>query len=156
MVKLVAESSRIRPGENIESIENDTYTITKNKSASSSPPSPDSGRLTDEDFKNHLESTLKSYPKVPPSRHNVTEVAPGFAQFEQNLPQDSNKSGIGNQKDTWIQRREQAICAVFTVTIFLQLISCMVQDWYRFGSIEENSSIEVANGSEKELRFVFI
>ena len=154
MAKLVAESSRIRPGEEIESIENDTYTITKNKNASSSQPSPDSGRLTDEDFKNHLESTLKSYPKVPPSRHNVTAVAPGFAQFEQHLPQDPNKSC--NQKDTWIQRREQAICAVFTVTIFLQLISCMVQDWYRFGSIEENSSIEVANGSEKELRFVFI
>ena len=154
MRKLVAESSRIPPSEEIESIENDTYTITKNKNASSSEPSPDSGRLTDEDFKNHLESTLKSYPNVPPGRHNVTEVAPGFAHFEKTLP-DQNKSGIGNQKDTWIQRREQGICAVFTVTIFLQFISCVVQDWYRFGSIEENSSIEVANGSEKELRFVF-
>ena len=152
--KLVVESSRIRPREEIESIENDTYTITKNKDATSSQPSPDSGRLTDEDFKNHLESTLKSYPKVPPAGHNVTEVAPGFAQFGKNLPENPNKSGIGNQKDTWIQRREQAICAVFTVTIFLQLISCIVQDWYRFGSIEENSSIEVANGSEIELRFV--
>ena len=152
MRKLVVESSRIRSGEEIESIENETYTITQNKNESQ--PSPDSGRVTDEDFKNHLESTLKSYPKVvPQGRHNVTEVDPGFAQFGKNFPQDANKLSKG--KTTWIQRREQAICAVFIVTIFLQLISCVVQDWYRFGSIEENSSIEVANGSEKELRFVF-
>ena len=85
----------------------------------------------------------------------MTEVAPGFAQFGNNLPNDPNKSSSNKRKDTWIQRREQAICAVFIVTIFLQLISCVVQDWYRFGDIEENSSIEVADGSETELRFVF-
>jgi len=152
MRKLVAESSRIRPGEEIESIENETFTISKNKNASSSQPSPDSGRLTDESFKNQLESTLKSYPIVPQGRHNVTEIAPGFAQFGKKSSHDQNISVAGKRRDTWIQRREQAICAVFTITIFLQLISCMVQDWYRFGSIEDNSSIEVANGSEKELR----
>ena len=152
MRKLVVESSRIRSGEEIESIDNETFTITQNKNGSQ--PSPDSGRVTDEDFKNHLESTLKSYPKVvPQGRHNVTEVDHGFAQFGKNFSQDANKLSKG--KTTWIQRREQAICAVFIVTIFLQLISCVVQDWYRFGSIEESSSIEVANGSEKELRFVF-
>ena len=154
MRKLVAESSRIRqeeeiePQTEIESVENDTWTIAKNQKI----PSPDSGRLTSDDFKDRLESTLKTYPKIPPGRHNVTEVAPGFPQFDTKLP--NVLPGGQTKKKLWTQRREQTVCAIFIITIFLQLISCVVQDWYRFGSIKENSSIEVAR-SEMELRFVF-